>query len=48
MKYKDAKTLYDAIKNSSGNKELYAICTEIITTIKKTNQKNKISGNSRP
>ena len=41
MKYKDAKTLYDAIKNSSGNKELYAICTEIITTIKKQTKKIK-------
>lgn len=47
MKYKDAKTLYDEIK-SADNKELYAICTEIINTTRKQEkqiEKNKTKSN---
>lgn len=47
MKYKDAKTLYDEIK-SADNKELYAICTETINTIRKQEkqiEKNKDKSN---
>jgi len=47
MRYKDAKTLYDEIK-SADNKELYAICTEIINTTRKQEkqiEKNKTKSN---
>ena len=35
MSYKTAKELYDAIKSCEDNKQLYAICNNILDTLKK-------------